>query len=113
MHEASIAAHMLSIAEKAAGDRCGDVCGITVSIGEMAGVMTDSLIFAFNALKKETALKNAVLNIRTQRVILVCGDCDEEYEANGFPYICPRCGSAAFRILHGEEIFIKELEVKT
>ena len=112
MHEATLAARMLQIAQAAAADRQGRVRAVTAVIGDMAGVMTDSLVFAFDALKKNTPLHGAQLKIERQRVLVCCRGCGVEYAPPGFPFVCPQCGGREFRIVRGEEIYVKNLEVE-
>ncbi len=112
MHEATLAARMLQIAQEAASSREGYVESVTVIVGELAGVMLDSLAFAFDALKKRTRLENAVLKIEKQPALAQCRDCGTEYAPAGFPFLCPHCGSNAFRIVRGEEVFVKDMEMR-
>lgn len=112
MHEATLAARMLQIAEEAAAKQQGNIRAVTAVIGDIAGVMTDSLTFAFDALKKNTRLCNAELKIEHQRVLVCCRDCGTQYAPSGFPFVCPHCAGRGFRIVHGEEVYVKNLEVE-
>lgn len=112
MHEASLAAHMLAIAAQAAGPRRDKVRTVTVAVGEMAGVMADSLAFAFDAIKGSMALEKAELKIQTVPVCVRCRRCGQEYAPHAFPYVCPRCEEHGFDMVQGEELFVKELEME-
>src|SRR5574341_444934 len=69
MHEASIALSILDIViRKCQDEGCSSVDSITVRIGKAAGVMPESLHFAFDAAKENTAAGNAKLIIETAPV---------------------------------------------
>lgn len=112
MHEATLAARLLQVAESAAEGMPGRVRAVTAVVGDMAGVMADALVFAFDALKKDTALHSAALHIERQPVTVSCGGCGEEYAPSGFPFVCPRCAERSFRLLRGEEVYVKNIEVE-
>ncbi|NJP40108.1 hydrogenase maturation nickel metallochaperone HypA [Oscillospiraceae bacterium HV4-5-C5C] len=112
MHEATLAANVLKIVSRAAAGKENRVARITVSVGELAGVMPAALIFAFNALKKETPLDRADLILIKEPVTACCDDCGTDYQPGPFPYHCPACGSRSFRITGGEEVRVKSMELK-
>ena len=112
MHETALAANLLQIAGEAADGRREKVRTVVVTVGELAGVMPDALRFAFDALKAAAGLYNAVLRMEQQPVLARCTGCGSEYAPAGFPFICPGCGANTFRIIRGEEVFVKELEVE-
>ena len=114
MHEASIALSILDIvAEKCREQGCRAVDSITVQIGKAAGIMPDSLMFAFDAAKENTPAKNAKLVVQTVPVGGTCNACRKEFEANDDPYVfaCPLCGSQSFEITSGREMDIVEMEM--
>lgn len=112
MHEATLAARMLRIACEAAEGRPGRVTGVTVVVGELAGILPDALAFAFDTLKRDTRLNGARLNIVRQPVRARCRDCGATYDPPGFPFACPQCGSSGFQIIQGEDFYVKELELR-
>lgn len=112
MHEATLAAQILRIADEALPPHSPPVRGVVVTVGELSGVMVDSLRFAFDALKKSTRFAQAQMRIEKQSVVAACLDCGREYQPERFPFLCPMCQSRAFRIVHGEEVFVKNLEVE-
>lgn len=112
MHEASLAANVLRIAGTAAAGRVGRVVRITVAVGELAGVMPDALVFAFDALKKGTALAGASLVMEKEPVCARCSDCGAEYLPQKFPYRCPSCGGGAFQIVRGEDVTVRKMELE-
>ena len=114
MHEASIALSILDIvAEKCREQGCRAVDSITVQIGKAAGIMPDSLVFAFDAAKETTPAKNAKLIVQTVPVGGQCNECKKEFIAEDAQYVfaCPLCGSQSFEITSGREMDIVEMEM--
>ncbi len=114
MHEASIALSILDIVStKCKEQGCSSVDSITVQIGKAAGIMAESLQFAFDAAKDNTPAKNAKLIVETVPVAGKCNDCKKEFTAGDSQYVfsCPLCGSQSFEITGGREMDIVEMEM--
>ena len=114
MHEASIALSILDIVQtKCREEGCRSVDLISVRIGKAAGVMPDSLVFAFDAAKDNTVAKNAHLVIESVPVGGVCNACKKDFTIDGAQYVfaCPLCGSASFEITSGREMEIVDMEI--
>lgn len=113
MHEVSIAQGMLDLAI----DYCEKnghkvIDSITVKIGKAAGVVPDSLEFAFETLKTGTIAENAVLTIEEIPVSGVCNSCGKHFTVEETYVIqCPLCGSMSFKVETGRELNIAEMEV--
>jgi hydrogenase nickel incorporation protein HypA/HybF len=114
MHEVSIVQGMLEIAI----DNCrkGGYKGIEsirVKVGKASGVLTDSMMFAFEALKTGTIAEKAVLTIDEVPVSGFCNDCKNDFtvQENYVITECPKCGSASLRIDTGRELNVYEMEV--
>jgi hydrogenase nickel incorporation protein HypA/HybF len=114
MHEASLALSILDIVQtKCQEQGCSSVDSITVRIGKAAGVMPDSLAFAFNAAKDNTVAKNAQLLIESVSVGGVCNTCKKDFTIDNAQYVfaCPLCGSTSFEITSGREMDIVDMEI--
>jgi len=114
MHEASIALSILDIVQsKCREEGCSSVDSIRVRIGKAAGIMTDSLIFAFDSAKDNTVAKNATLSVETVPVGGTCHECKKEFTVEGVQYVfsCPLCGSKSFEITRGREMEIVDMEI--
>ncbi len=114
MHEVSIAQGMLDIAL----DYCGKngysvIKSITVKIGKAAGVVPDSLLFAFETLKTETIAEKAELIIDHVPVTGTCAGCGERFSVDeAYVIQCPHCGGMSLTIETGRELNISEMEVE-
>jgi len=113
MHEASIAGSLLEIvSEQCRKSGYRRIDSINVKIGRASGIMSDALIFAFDAIKSGSVAKDAVLNIESVPVGGHCRDCntvftvEEEYVLN-----CPRCGGVSFSVTSGRELDVVDMEV--
>ncbi len=114
MHEASIALSILDIVQsKCQEEGCSSVDSIRVRIGKAAGILPDSLVFAFDSAKDNTVAKNATLTIETVPVGGTCHDCKKEFTVDDVQYVfsCPRCGSKSFEITSGREMEIVDMEI--
>jgi hydrogenase nickel incorporation protein HypA/HybF len=113
MHEVGIAQSVLDIAI----DNCKKqgykgIETIKVKIGKAAGVMPDSLLFAFEAMKVGTIAEKAVLTIEEIPVSGHCNGCNTDFAVNdAYVIACPKCGHLSLRIDTGRELNIDEMEV--
>ncbi len=113
MHEVSIAQSLLDIAInqcKEAGYR--RINSILIRIGEAAGIQTDALRFAFDIVKRDTIAKEAELIIQTERLTVVCENCNKTFFCSEqFFYECPACKNKHLKIIKGRELDILEIDV--
>jgi hydrogenase nickel incorporation protein HypA/HybF len=113
MHEVSIALNLLDIVTKECRKNGGSTIDcISIRIGRASGIMTDALLFAFDAVKAGSVAEKARLNIEEVLVSGHCRECDDDFEV-GEEYVlcCPRCGGGSFEITAGRELDIIDMEV--
>ena len=113
MHEASIAASLLEIVSgQCRKNGFSRIESIHLKIGRASGIMTDALIFAFEALKEGSVAKEAVLQIEEVPVSGYCSDCNNTFTTEQ-EYIlsCPCCGGESFRMTAGREMDVIDMEV--
>jgi hydrogenase nickel incorporation protein HypA/HybF len=85
---------------------------ITVKIGKAAGVVPDSLQFAFETLKTGTIAEKAVLIIDEVPVTGNCNSCGKHFTVEeAYVIQCPLCGSMSFNVETGRELNVVEMEV--
>ena len=112
MHEASIA---LSILEKAKeiAENHGSTCinSITIALGGLSGIDSESLLFSFDAIKIDSPAEKAVLEIEEIPMKINCYDCKKNIILTDRFLICPECGSINIEVISGREMLIKEIEV--
>ncbi|MBK6797291.1 MAG: hydrogenase maturation nickel metallochaperone HypA [Acidobacteria bacterium] len=79
MHEMSIMEGVLALAGNEAGKHgYQKITRIKLRIGEFRGVVREALEFAFDAMKGDTAAKDAVLEIETVAIRLECPNCKRD-----------------------------------
>jgi len=109
MHELSIACSIVEVvAANAKGRR---VHRVTVEIGELSGVVADSVAFWFPEAAKGTAAAQANLEIREIAALARCERCGAEFPTPSLLTICS-CGSFRFKRLKGEELNVKSIELE-
>ncbi len=114
MHEVSIAQGMLDIALGYCEKNAHTVIkSITVKIGKAAGVVPDSLQFAFETLKTGTIAEHALLIIDEIPVTGTCNDCGKHFTVDeAYVIQCPLCGGLSLKVETGRELNIAEMEVE-
>jgi hydrogenase nickel incorporation protein HypA/HybF len=111
MHETALMQNLMTAAVRVLeGRNVTRVNRVTVSIGRFANVLPDAFLFAFEAMTQDGIFKGAKLETEQLSAKIYCSDCGNEYEADGFPIVCPNCQSTNFTIISGEEVYLKSLE---
>jgi hydrogenase nickel incorporation protein HypA/HybF len=115
MHEATIAAELITLAQKEAGKAGYPQAVITqvrVRVGALRAVVEESLIFAFDALKVGTPLEHADLMVEKAPVHGECRRCGSPFQPEEALFICAHCGSADLDIRGGDELNLLELTIE-
>jgi len=113
MHEISIAQSILDISIGTASENNSDkVTLVSVRVGKMATVDEASLRFAFDAMKSDTIVADAIFEFNSIPIVGECLDCSAETEFEGYFFSCPICGSGRIKILSGDELEITHIEVE-
>ena len=110
MHELSLTQSVVEICEQNAGGR--RVTAVVLEIGALSGVEPDAMAFCFEACTKETLLDGARLVIEKVEARALCDGCGREFAPLAYFDACPACGGFRIRIVAGEELRVKELEVE-
>jgi len=113
MHEVSIAQGLLEIAiDNCKKNGYQSIDSIKVKVGKGSGIVPDSLLFAFEALKKDTIAGKATLTIEEIPVGGFCDNCKKQFTVDeAYVIECPLCGSTSFKIETGRELNVDEVEV--
>lgn len=112
MHEMSIALNVVEIASREAESAGADrIESITLEIGQLAGVLIDSLKFCFESACKDSMAAGAALHIDEVTGKGRCQSCSHEFEVDAFIALCPKCDSYRIEIVQGRELRVKSIEV--
>ena len=112
MHELTIAHAIINIASKAApAGHSGNITAVGVQVGELSGIETDALDFAFSVCKDGTALQHAVLQIFITDGKGQCLECASAFPLHSYAALCPKCNSNAITILNGKEMKVVNITI--
>ncbi len=112
MHELSLAQNIVEIVRQHVPEDNGrTVRSVKLQLGEMAGVIPDSLMFCFEAIISGTSLEGAILDIEQVPLKAECRSCRRRFAVVENVFACPDCGSSDLAILSGRELQVVEIEV--
>jgi hydrogenase nickel incorporation protein HypA/HybF len=112
MHELSIAGNVLDIIrENVPEENLSEVKIVKLELGEMAGIVADSLLFCFDVIKLETPFANASLEIKIIPFILYCNKCKKETTNSLGIRMCEECKEFDTEIISGTEMRVTEVEL--
>jgi hydrogenase nickel incorporation protein HypA/HybF len=110
MHELSITRSVVAIvSERAAGQR---ITRVRLEIGRLSAVMPDAIRFCFGVCSADTPVAGAELQIVEIPGVGCCNDCGTHVALEALVGRCPNCGTASLRLIAGQELNIKEIEVQ-
>ena len=112
MHEMSIVAGVLDIAEKEARAAGAMVINtVEIEVGRLAGVEIDSLEFCFEIARQGTLADGAELVIHDIPGRGHCPECDRDVEVDFFMAVCPECGQGMVDLRQGRELRVRAINV--
>jgi hydrogenase nickel incorporation protein HypA/HybF len=112
MHEMSIALAVIDQVETAAAKNADvtAVRSVRLEVGELAGVVPDSLTFCFELACAGTLLEGAALVTEPVPGRARCTPCAHEWPTGMPPRLsCPACEGTAVELLCGRELQIAEV----
>ncbi len=113
MHEMSIAQSILDLVkEEAAKAQLERVEEVRLRIGEMSGVVPDSLSFCWSLMADHQdagSARGAALTFDLIPVKARCGDCGKTFKVDNYVFFCPGCGSGNTVVLEGREMTIASI----
>ncbi len=112
MHEMTIAMNIVDIVCKQANDENAHIINsVDLEIGELSGIMIDSLEFCFEAACKNTIADGADLNIHTIKAKAFCQTCNNNFSIESDFSPCPICDNFNYKLLKGKELSIKSFNI--
>ena len=112
MHEFSITQNILSIAlEKAREAKASKITMITITIGELSGIVDESVQFYFDFLRRDTIAAEAALSFNRTPFQARCRTCGRVFSPDGAAWACPACQSQQIEITSGRECYVESIEV--
>jgi hydrogenase nickel incorporation protein HypA/HybF len=111
MHEVSIARDLLERIEGNLGSDRARVVRIAIDVGSAAGIVMESLRFAFEVVARGSRAEGAELSMTTMPARSRCSRCATPFEFEGMIGNCPSCGCLGGELLSGNEIILRTIEV--
>jgi hydrogenase nickel incorporation protein HypA/HybF len=113
VHELAITQNILDIVLNEAKTAQADkITRINLVIGELSGIVSDSVLFYFDFLKKGNAAEEATIDFRLVPVELRCRDCLTNFNPKeDTSWACPNCQGTNFDLISGRECYVESIEV--
>ncbi len=113
MHESVITQNMLTtVLDEAKAANARKVTRISLTVGELSGVVSECVQFYFDILKKDTIASEAVIEFKPVPARLRCRDCQAEFHPQDELWVCPNCSSRSVEIREGRDCTIDSIEVE-
>lgn len=113
MHELSITESLLATAcEYAVKNQAKKVTSLNLIIGDLSGVVDDSVQFYWDMVSENTICEKSVLKFKKKKAVLRCLNCQSEFEMNGELLPCPTCSSMNLKVRSGSEFLLDSIEIE-
>ena len=113
MHELSVTQSLLEIAlrhaEQASAQR---ITRLNLVIGELAGIVDDSVQFYWDIVSQGTIAERAELCFERVPAKLRCLECGHTFSMDGRDYACPACGETRVVAAGGDDFRLDSIEVE-
>ncbi len=112
MHEMAVTQSILDIAIRHARQAgASRILQINLVVGELSGIVDDSVQFYFDFLSKDTLAEGSRLVFDRRQALYRCRECETTFNPEGLNWACPVCDALAFEVLSGREFQIDSIEV--
>ena len=112
MHELSLAQSIIDIVKgNIPPKQIPDVKTVLVKVGDMSGVVSDSLLFCYDAIKTSSGLGQSSMRIEKIPFLVHCNDCNENSTNDFGLRACSFCSSFNTEIISGTEMSVSEVEL--
>ncbi len=113
MHEMAVTRSMVDLVlEEARKGGARRVTRINLVLGELSGVVGDSVELYFGLMSRDTPAEGAVISIRPVPTRARCRRCATDFQVEDLAWVCPECGSISVELAGGHELFVESIEVE-
>jgi len=113
MHELSIVESLLTVvlenAERAQATR---VLKVNLVVGDLSGVVDESVQFYFTFLTEKTIAAGARIVFTHKPARLRCRACEAVFSPEKLDFHCPTCKEQQVDVIGGRELYVDSLEVE-
>jgi len=113
MHELAVTESLLKTASEYA-DKNGakKVLILNLVIGDLSGIIDDSVQFYWDMISADTICAGSVLKIEKQPARFICHSCQKEFTMDSELTPCPHCGSIDIKVIAGDEFTLQSIEIE-
>ncbi|KAA0888376.1 hydrogenase maturation nickel metallochaperone HypA [Oryzomonas rubra] len=112
MHEMGLVFRIIDMAaEHARKMHARKITKVEIVLGDLSGVMYESLVFSFDTAIKGTMLADAEIVIERVRGRGRCNACGREFDVVKLHEICPGCAAPHPQIIQGRQFQLKSISV--
>jgi len=112
MHELAITENIIKIcSEEAAKNKALKVKKIKILVGELTGLIPETIQYYFDIASEGTKVEGAMLNIIKVPLKIFCNGCKNTSVVKIGAFTCPICNGSDIKILGGNEFLIESMEV--
>jgi hydrogenase nickel incorporation protein HypA/HybF len=112
MHELSVAENVVGIIyQYVPKTDLNRVRSVRMKIGELGGVVADSLTFCFQAITAQTDLSKASLAIEHIPFAVRCEECGQESRPEFGTVVCEHCGAQRTTVISGNELQVVDIDL--
>jgi len=108
MHEYSVACEIAALVKHTA--RGARVIKITLGVGALSGIFTESLRMYLELALPEAGLDNVAIETKDVPATFLCS-CTEQYTSDKFTAACPKCSGYQRTIVSGQDCMVESIEV--
>lgn len=113
MHELAVTESLLQTASEYAIKNDADrVLSLNLVIGDLSGIVDDSIQFYWDMISENTVCSHAKLNIHRKPAELSCLSCGSHYQLEGELIPCPKCASLQVKVISGDEFLLESIEIE-
>lgn len=114
MHELSVTREIVNVLlQQAEESGAAKITGATLVVGQLSGIVAESVEMCFEVLTRDTIAAGARLTFRRVPARLRCHECGEEYEPGDELWICPKCEKYGGELLQGRKLEIESMEIES
>ena len=113
MHELSVMQGILEVVLRHAGKNgVSRVEAVNLQVGALSHLREEWMQKYFDHLTRDTLAEGAVLRVERVPAVLVCRECEAQFEWNGEGRpVCSACSSQRADLISGREYTVASLEV--
>jgi len=113
MHELTITQNVLSLAlQHARRAGAGRITRINLSVGEISGIVDESVQFYFDLLSKDTPAEGAQISFTKLPACFRCRVCGAEFPMRDGDWSCPACQATGGQVVSGRQFYMDSIEVE-